>query len=41
MREVNCETELGMWIGGADQLTHVFDQPMLLPRFHSRMRTSV
>ena len=33
-------TELGKWLGLADQLTIVFDQAMFLPHFFSRMSTS-
>ena len=37
----HSSTELGLWIGWADQLTHIFDPPMLLSHLHSRMRTSM
>ena len=33
--------ELGTWNGWADQLTHIFDPPMFLPHFSSRMTTSM
>ena len=37
----HSDTELGTWIGWADQPTHIFDPPMLLSHLHSRMRTSM
>ena len=43
VKEVRAHSDmkLGMWIGWAGQLTHVFDLLMLLPHFHSRMRTFI